>query len=1852
MSTTTITLRINADGTAAITNLDRVGKAASAAGKEAEEGGKRGGRGLKETADAAQEAARKVGSLTDFVKGLAKAWLSFQGARAIANMADTWSDLTSRVQLAIKPHERAADVMGRLSDIARQTYSSLELTGEAYTRNAMTLNALGKSTQQQLDYTQALNNALVVSGAKQDRAIMVQNSLAKAMAEGTLRGEELNNVLNHGGRIAQLLADELGVTVTGLRGVGAEGKITGEIIYSSLVKNMQLLTDEAASMPATIGDAFTLLRNAVLQSVGVFDQQNKISEQLAEALIDVADNMDKVVKVVALAAAGLGAWFALMTPLGRLITVVTSLSAAIMKLVDAYNQLSPAAQEVSDAIDKATESARRNRSEGVKAMALAYEKAQAYRTEAVALLEVARAQMIAERNSASPQELGRFGTSRRNAGMDLERRVMEQQRVVAQIDEQIARLNQSFGSAASEGMAEFMRRLAGLDEIADAAASATSANTDANRANASSMQERARAAEALAQIERDLIDQAFEAAAAGEPPDVQAQLEYEAVVRQVSEQLAEMARQSVIAREGAEALAEAERATEQILSAAAAARDEKIAQYLEEADVIGRLRKEYAEQIKVAGMTRRDQAAHEAATRAVAEAYRVYGARLRDMPDYLKQVADEAKRSAGELFDILERQASIQEILSEFGDEGSESPFARMVQGVADLREEIGRLMDEMEGMPEGIEKAFRAERIGELERAVSRVNYAMTEHMVGAASDVLRSIQTMTKEGSSAYHALELAQQALNLSMAIGGIVNQANGDPYTAWARMAAMAVTMAGYIGQNFGGATGFNDTAAQRQASQGTGTVLGDSEAKSESILRATEITADATTELVGINRGMLRALIQLQDGIAGATVMLARGAGGADFSGMNLSSAGDFRGLFGAGPRWLHDPLNILGGSSRVTDTGLLLRGGLLGDLSLGAYQEVQSRSWRFGSRRTREGVVDAPEDLERQFELVIGSIVDTVREAALALGLLPDEIEQAIASYRQEEIRISLMDLDAEEQEAELRAVFSQIFDGIAGHVVPFIDQFQQVGEGLGETLVRVATSVQVVQESMRYLGLAIDETDPERFAQISVALIDAVGGIDEFITGMQAFANAFAPESFRFESAESALTDAFEQFGLAIPPTRDAMWALMQSLDATTEGGREQIAMLLRLTDAADAYYQGLERQEQATRRAAAAAGEYAALIGEFAGSASEFRTEIAAIRAQESDAVARANELARAAGRQGAAERDLAHIHRWAAAQVAAAIQQLYTRTQELVQQLYGGGTYVHGQGYIQQEIEDFQAGAVGAINEIDNAMRQMYEAQLAAIQRIEDYLIQMQFGGLSALSPTEQLDAARQQLEVLQLAAQAGDADAMAALPQAAQQYLQLLQGAFASGDEFSAGYEWVRELLQDIVDAGPTIDPPGEEGGVWNGYPGLTPETLAERDATLAEQEAQYRAGLAEQLAQHLGDLALAINVPVLELAALMGVSLSDLVADLGINLEEITSQSVLALASMADALGLRLGVLTSELGLELTDLGDGLRELLGNMSVNLDNITGATVESMAGLAGMLGLSLTELTTALGLELTDLAGGLTELTAELGIDLGNLTTESTAALAGLARDLGIDLGELSAAVGVDLGRLTDSQSLLNQTFAAELADLPARERDLLQPLLQAVTDATTEADANAAIGELEGAVNALSPAIRDQLAPYLTGVFPAGALDDLDYLSMIHTGIGDLGWTLSGIGATLEAIRNNLSAANQDAGVPHYAAGGWVNGRTMLVAGEAGRELVLPNHVAEFLASAGIPVVGGGSDQAVVAELRRIGERVERLEGAIGQRIERVEAAVSTADRNNVAVTERASQDNVIRRSGSY
>ncbi|UTQ79851.1 putative tail tape measure protein [Vibrio phage vB_VnaS-L3] len=533
------------------------------------------------------------------------------------------------------------------------------------------------------------------------------------------------------------------------------------------------------------------------------------------------------------------------------------------------------------------------------------------------------------------------------------------------------------------------------------------------------------------------------------------------------------------------------------------------------------------------------------------------------------------------------------------------------------LREEIDDLWLAM--LSGDIDEGVATKRIGQIQEQIDSFKTGMDEldvnpfeSMTEGAKDALSAMSGMFESGSKDAKKLAVAMQALNLIQAVGAVLNQGNGDPYTAFGRMAAMASAVAS-LGMSIGSlGGGLAPDFEKIQANQG----LNQWGEKAESIADATDMTANATEKLVGINTDMLEALKGLNLSILAASGIVARGNTGAS---VNTSSLGIFRGvedipllgdfvsftedLFdGIGLGFIGDLFgslfggigSLLGGKSKVSDEGIRIMGGALNDLldevTVQAFQTVKYKKWRFGSSKSKTAFENLGDEVSNQIGLVFESIVDSVVTGAEILGLSNQEISAALDAIEIETKKISLKGMSAGEQQEAINNYFSQVFNQVASDVVPFLEEFQQVGEELGATLSRLATEVNVAEYLVDNFGLTFGNkmADPKAFVQAANNLANLAGGVEELADQVSGFTNAFATDAQKFQIYQDALTSALGEVGLSLPSTAESMFELMSSLDGTAEAGQEQIATLLGLTDTASAYFKLLDKTAGAYREAA----------------------------------------------------------------------------------------------------------------------------------------------------------------------------------------------------------------------------------------------------------------------------------------------------------------------------------------------------------------------------------------------------------------------------------------------------------------------------------------------------------------------------------------------------------------------------------------------------------------------------------------------------------------------------------------
>lgn len=492
--------------------------------------------------------------------------------------------------------------------------------------------------------------------------------------------------------------------------------------------------------------------------------------------------------------------------------------------------------------------------------------------------------------------------------------------------------------------------------------------------------------------------------------------------------------------------------------------------------------------------------------------------------------------------------------------------------------------------------------------------------------------------EGTKGYKALEIAETAFRAyqlasdfqkgaSAAAVGVANQAQGEPYSAFARMAAMAAAMAslGFQVANFSGSGGATGGDGAKQAT-GKGTVFGDAEAQSESIANSIDLLSDTAKLQLTTQSGMLSALRNIENSIGGVTNQVLR-------SGLTDGNPSERFGIATTGKK-------IFGTKVSITGTGLASFAQTLGDvfsngLNLKEFADVTKKSKFLGITTGSSSYTNyqaADPALQRQFGQIFKDFASTLTLAAGPLDLALDDVNSRINGFVVDIGKIDFTGLKGDEIAEKLGAVIGAEGDKIAAAAIPGLESFQRVGEGYFETVVRVASGVETAGAALELLGIgaikfgdialkqgdvaaeivrqsiaafesldgslssvgaivstldgsADDLADTYRALldvrdsllsvgesgdALTATMIRGAGGIDSLQSSLNSYFDNFFDDQERTSAQLARLSEDFARIGVqTIPTTREQFRALVESIDTSTDAGQKFFAQVIGLADA-----------------------------------------------------------------------------------------------------------------------------------------------------------------------------------------------------------------------------------------------------------------------------------------------------------------------------------------------------------------------------------------------------------------------------------------------------------------------------------------------------------------------------------------------------------------------------------------------------------------------------------------------------------------------------------------------------------
>lgn len=210
---------------------------------------------------------------------------------ALGRVSDEYVKFNAQLSLAFRNGGDLSAAQADVLRISRAAQTGIAETGSLYARLFSSVKQLGFAQGEVAKVTETVALSLRVSGATAAESASAILQLSQAFGSGVLRGEEFNAVNEASPRLMQALADAIGKPKGELRGMAEQGELTAKVLALALPKALGQLRDEAASIPLTIGGAFTNLGNEFTLLLGKINEGSGAFSAFAKLINGLASNL-------------------------------------------------------------------------------------------------------------------------------------------------------------------------------------------------------------------------------------------------------------------------------------------------------------------------------------------------------------------------------------------------------------------------------------------------------------------------------------------------------------------------------------------------------------------------------------------------------------------------------------------------------------------------------------------------------------------------------------------------------------------------------------------------------------------------------------------------------------------------------------------------------------------------------------------------------------------------------------------------------------------------------------------------------------------------------------------------------------------------------------------------------------------------------------------------------------------------------------------------------------------------------------------------------------------------------------------------------------------------------------------------------------------------------------------------------------------------------------------------------------------------------------------------------------------------------------------------------------------------
>lgn len=224
-----------------------------------------------------EQAGRQQAKLGGFFRDGRKAIDGLSAAKQVLNLSDQVSNTTARLGLIVDPGSSVEQLEEQIHASAQRARADYLATADAVARLQMNAGNAFQSNGEAIAFMEQINKQFAISGAGAEEQKYAMIQLTQAMAAGTLRGEELNSVLDQAPAIARTIEQYMGIAQGSIKQYAEQGLISAEVVKNAMLSAADETNAKFESMPMTFAQVWTELKNQALAAFGpIFDQLSQL----------------------------------------------------------------------------------------------------------------------------------------------------------------------------------------------------------------------------------------------------------------------------------------------------------------------------------------------------------------------------------------------------------------------------------------------------------------------------------------------------------------------------------------------------------------------------------------------------------------------------------------------------------------------------------------------------------------------------------------------------------------------------------------------------------------------------------------------------------------------------------------------------------------------------------------------------------------------------------------------------------------------------------------------------------------------------------------------------------------------------------------------------------------------------------------------------------------------------------------------------------------------------------------------------------------------------------------------------------------------------------------------------------------------------------------------------------------------------------------------------------------------------------------------------------------------------------------------------------------------------------------